>query len=174
MPAFHCAATTAAFTALIVTASSVAASIPAHADQSYLSMSSTMRMVPAASGRTPNGYFNEQVIYVDGLVSMSEAAANDVINHHSNTVQLRYWGDDTNNDDLLFGPVNAFSLFARPDGLHFENAQTLTHQQLDEDSGTLENIGDGGIDEIYVGARFLDSKGNTISKVESNRLEGDF
>jgi hypothetical protein len=36
------------------------------------------------------------------------------------------------------------------------------------------NIGDGGINEIYVGARLLDSKGNTISKVESNRLEGDF
>jgi hypothetical protein len=45
---------------------------------------------------------------------------------------------------------------------------------LDEDSGTLENIGDGGIDEIYVGARLLDSKGNTVSKVESNHLEGDF
>jgi len=44
----------------------------------------------------------------------------------------------------------------------------------DEDSGTLENIGDGGIDEIYVGVRLLDSKGNTVSKVESNRLEGDF
>jgi hypothetical protein len=38
----------------------------------------------------------------------------------------------------------------------------------------LENVGDGGIDEIYVGARFLDRRGNTISKVETNRIEGDF
>jgi len=42
--------------------------------------------------------------------------------------------------------VNAFSLFARPDGLHFEHAATHSHVALDEDSGTLENIGDGGID----------------------------
>gem|GEM_PF-6446875 len=42
--------------------------------------------------------------------------------------------------------MNAFSLFARPDGLHFEHAATHSHVALDEDSGTLENIGDGGID----------------------------
>jgi len=44
---------------------------------------------------------------------------------------------------------------------------------LDEDSGTFENMGDGGLDEIYVGARFLYRNGNTISKVESNRITGD-
>jgi hypothetical protein len=38
----------------------------------------------------------------------------------------------------------------------------------------LENIGDAGYDEIYVGARFLDRNGNTISKVEGNRITGDF
>ena len=107
-------------------------------------------------------------------IAMKNAAANDTINHNQYSIALRYWGDDTSDDDLLYGPVNAFSLFARPDGLHFEHAATLSHAALDEDSGTLENIGDGGIDEIYIGARLLDSKGNTVSKVESNRLEGDF
>jgi hypothetical protein len=29
------------------------------------------------------------------------------------------------------------------------------------------------LDEIYVGARFLDRNGTTISKVESNRITGD-
>jgi hypothetical protein len=38
----------------------------------------------------------------------------------------------------------------------------------------LENIGDGGLDEIYVGARLLDRNGSTVSKVESNRITGDF
>jgi hypothetical protein len=60
------------------------------------------------------------------------------------------------------------------DGLHFQRATALKHAQLDEDNGTLENIGDAGYDEIYVGARFLDRNGNTISKVESNRITGDF
>ncbi len=56
---------------------------------------------------------------------MSQATAQDTINHHDDVSALRYWGD-------------------------------------------------GGIDEIYVGAGFLDRSGNTISKVESNRLTGDF
>jgi hypothetical protein len=33
--------------------------------------------------------------------------------------------------------------------------------------------GDGGLDEIYAGARFLDHNGHTISKVESNRIVDD-
>jgi hypothetical protein len=64
-------------------------------------------------------------------------------------------------------------LFAAEDGLHFENAATLSHLQLDEDSGTFENIGDSGQDEIYVGARFVDRNGNTVAKAESNRITGD-
>jgi hypothetical protein len=166
-------AVTASSTMVLAAAAAFGSGL-AHAEPPYLSMSSTIRMAPAASGRTAGGYFNEQVIYIEGLVTMSETAANDTINHNQYSIALRYWGDDTSDDDLLYGPVNAFSLFARPDGLHFEHAATLSHAALDEDSGTLENIGDGGIDEIYVGARLLDSKGNTVSKVESNRLEGDF
>jgi hypothetical protein len=85
---------------------------------------------------------------------MSKAAAQDTINHNAKTIALRYWGDDTNDDDLLFGPVSPTTLFAAEDGLHFERAATLPHLQLDEDSGTFENIGDSGLDGIYVGARF--------------------
>lgn len=147
--------------------------VPAQAAPPYLSMASQIRMVPADATRTSGGYFNEQVIYVDGLVSMSEAAANDSMSH-GYAIALRYWGDDTNDDDLLYGPVNPTTVFAAPDGLHFERAATLSHSALDEDSGALENIGDGGLDEIYVGARLLDRNGSTVSKVESNRITGDF
>jgi hypothetical protein len=163
---------TAAAAALALAAGAAVAAAPASAAPN-LSMSSEIRMTPVDSSRTDGGYFNEQVIYIAGVVSMSKAAAQDTINHNENTIALRYWGDDTNDDDILFGPVSPTTLFAADDGLHFERAATLSHLQLDEDSGTFENIGDGGLDEIYVGARFLDRNGNTISKVESNRINGD-
>ncbi|WP_029115967.1 hypothetical protein [Mycobacterium sp. URHB0044] len=163
----------AAFVALSMTVGVVLPPALAHAGPTTLAMSSSIRMAVSDSTRSPGGNYMEQVVYVDGLVSMSQAAAQDTINHGNYTIALRYWGDDTNDDDLLFGPVTA-DLFAAPDGLHFQRATALKHAQLDEDSGTFENIGDGGIDEIYVGARLLDASGNTVAKVESNRLEGDF
>ena len=49
----------------------------------------------------------------------------------------------------------------------------LTHEQLDDDREILEDVSDGGPDEIYVGARPLDRNGNTVAKVESNRIRGD-
>jgi hypothetical protein len=173
MSTHHRAATAAAVAALALTAGVALPPALAHADPTTLAMSSAIRMTPVDSSRTGGGYFKEQVVYIDGLVSMSQAAAQDTINQGNYTFALRYWGDDTNDDDLLLGPLAPTTLFAAPDGLHFERAAVLTHQQLDEDSGTFENIGDGGIDEIYVGARFLDSNGNTVSKVESNRITGD-
>ncbi len=173
MSTHHPAVKAAAFVALSMAVDVVLPAAPAHAAPPYLSMTSEIRMTPVDSSVTDHGYFNEQVIYISGVVSMSEAAARDTINHPDNTIALRYWGDDTNDDDLLYGPVSPTVLFADPAGLHFERAITLPHLALDEDSGTLENIGDGGLDEIYVGARFLDRNGNTISKVESNRITGD-
>jgi hypothetical protein len=51
------------------------ATAPASAAPAYLSMTSAIRMTPADSSRTDGGYFNEQVIYIAGVVSMSKAAA---------------------------------------------------------------------------------------------------
>ena len=163
----------AAATALAFAAGAAVATVPASAAPANFSMTNEIRMTPADSSRTDGGYFNQQVIYASGVVTMSKAAAQDTIDHGDYSIALRYWGDDTNDDDLIFGPVNAFGLFAAEDGLHFENAATLSHLQLDEDSGTFENIGDGGQDEIYVGARFVDRNGNTVAKAESNRITGD-
>ncbi|MCW2559799.1 MAG: hypothetical protein JWP55_3763 [Mycobacterium sp.] len=167
----HPAVKTAAFS---LTVGVVLPPALAHAGPPTLAMSSSIRMAVSDSTRSPGGNFMEQVVYVDGLVSMSQAAAQDTINHGNYTIALRYCRDDTNDDDLLAGPLAPTALFAAPDGLHFERATALTHAQLDEDNGTFENIGDGGIDETYVGARLLDANGNTVSKVESNRIEGDF
>src|SRR5882757_8440972 len=117
MSTHHRAAKAAAVAALALTASTALATAPAQAEPPYLSMSSSIRMAISDSTRSPGGNFMEQVVYVDGLVSMSQAAAQDTINHHDDIFALRYWGDDTN-DDLLFGPVTA-DTFAAPDGLHF-------------------------------------------------------
>jgi hypothetical protein len=170
----HPAVKAATLVAVALTATATMTIAPAHADPTTLSMSSEIHMVPSDSTRSPGGNFNEQVIYIDGVIAMSQAAAQDTINHHADTIALRYWGDDTNDDDLLLGPLSPTTTFAAPDGLHFERATALTHAQLDEDNGIIENIGDTGYDEIYVGARFLDRNGGTISKVESNRITGDF
>ena len=101
MSTYHRAAKAAAATALALAAGTIMATVSASAAPAYLSMTSEIRMTPADSSRTDGGYFNEQVIYINGVVSMSKAAAQDTIDHNENTIALRYWGDDTNDDDLL-------------------------------------------------------------------------
>jgi hypothetical protein len=120
--------------------------------------------------RPVDGTNNEvYLIDVQGVVTMSQAAAQDSINH-GYTVQLRYWGDDSNTDDLLYGPIAAPNVFADADGLHFQHNVTLPRSQLNEDDSTLESLVDSEADEIYVGARFLDRGGKTVSLAESNRI----
>lgn len=111
---------------------------------------------------------------VDDGVAGSES----MVTASGNIVQLRYWGDDPNSDDLLYGPIAAPNVFAAADGLHYQHNVALTHSVLDEDN-TLGVMDDSwGVateeDEIYVGARFLDPSGKTVSVVESNRIEGNF
>lgn len=170
MSMYNRAVGAAAAATLALAAGALTAAAPASA---ALAMTNEIRMTPADSSRTDGGYFNQQVVYASGVVTMSKAAAQDTIDHGNYSIALRYWGDDTNDDDLIFGPVNPSTLFAADDELHFEHAATLSHLQLDEDSGTFENIGDGGMDEIYVGARLLDHNGSTVAKAESNRITGD-
>jgi hypothetical protein len=110
MPTNHRAAKAAAAAILALTAGATMATAPASAAPPYLSMTSEIRMTPVGASRTDRGYFNEQVIYIAGVVSMSKAAAQDTINHNENTIALRYWGDDTDDDDILFGPVSPMTL----------------------------------------------------------------
>jgi hypothetical protein len=145
------------------------AAAPAHA--APLRMSSHIDNYPR--GLSHDGYYDEQVINIQGVVTMSQAAAQDSINH-GYTIALRYWGDDTDSDDLLYGPVAPGNVFAAADGLHFQNTVVLTHAQLDEDNGYFEDFADAGKDEIYVGARLLDALGLTVDSVESNRIERQF
>ena len=79
----------AAATALAFAAGAVLATVPASAAPT-LSMTSEIRMTPADSSRTERGYFNQQVVYISGVVAMSEAAAQDTINHGDYTIALRY------------------------------------------------------------------------------------
>ena len=164
-------APTVAAAALALTAS-LGPAAPAANAAPYLSMSSHIVIEPLGSERTSGGYPAHQKITVDGVVNLSQAAAQDSIDHGYH-ILLRYWGDDTNSDDLLAGPRYPKDMVAAADGLHFHDEVTFNHMALDEDSGSFENIGDGGVDEIYVGARLIDPNGKEVSKVESNRIEGD-
>ena len=90
MSTYHSAVNAAAFAALALTAGVALPPALAHADPTTLTMSSTIRMAVSDSTRSPGGNFMEQVVYVDGLVSMSQAAAQDTINHHADIFALRY------------------------------------------------------------------------------------
>jgi len=146
---------------------------PLEGPQVELTMKSHINIHPVVPGPVNgNGYPEQEVIDIDGRVSMTQALAQNTIDRGFK-IALRYWGDDPDSDDLLLGPVNPRTVFAAEDGLHFQHYVTLPHYLLDEDSGTLENAYDGGRDEIYVGARYLDPSGKTLALVESNRVTGD-
>jgi hypothetical protein len=150
--------------------------VPAHAAPNF-SVSCHIVMRPVADGKYTNGFPAQQSIDVQGVVAMSQAAAQDSINH-GYTVQLRYWGDDPSTDDLLYGPIAAPNVFAAVDGLHYQHNVALAHSVLDEDNTLGVMDGSWGVateeDEIYVGARFLDPSGKTVSLVESDRINGNF
>lgn len=155
-----------AVAATTMTALAVSAMAPAHAAP-YLSMSSHINVHPVPG--TNNGtYYDQHVIDIDGVVVMSQAAAQDTIDH-GYTIALRYWGDDPSSDDLLYGPVKPRTVFAAADGLHFQHYVTLPHFLMNEDDAVSDFLDDGE-DEIYVGARLLDPAGNTVTSAESNRL----
>ena len=141
-----------------------AATAPAQAAP-YLSISSHLTIDPEpVAGTNPSVYHTD----VQGVVTLSQAAAQDSINHGS-IVQLRYWGDDEFSDDLIYGPIAAPNMFAAADGLHYQYNVNLPASELNED-----NFAGDEYDEIYVGARFLDPGGKTVSQVESNRRNGSF
>ncbi len=94
MSTHHRAAKVATVAALALTANAALATAPAHAAPPYLSMSSPIRMAVSDSTVSPGGNYMAQVVYVEGLVSMSQAAAQDTIDHHNDILALRYWGDE--------------------------------------------------------------------------------
>jgi hypothetical protein len=173
MSTSHRAAKAAAVAALTLGATVGVAAAPVHAAP-YLSMSSHIEVHPVPGTPFVSDDYSEaavpdqRTINIDGVVTLSQTAAQDAINH-GYTIALRYWGDDPSSDDLLYGPVNPRTVFAAADGLHFQHYVTLPHSLLDEDNGEIEVFADYGVDELYVGARLLDPSGKTVSLVESNR-----
>jgi hypothetical protein len=162
MSTTHQTARATAAAAFALALSVGAATAPAQAAPN-LSISNHLTIDPVAGT-------NEGVYHTDtqGVVTMSQAAAQDSINH-GYTVQLRYWGDDEFTDDLIYGPIAAPNMFAAADGLHYQYNVNLASAELNED-----DLVRGEYDEIYVGARFLDPGGKTVSQVESNRVNKNF
>lgn len=154
--------------AAIALAMSIGATIAPAQAAPYLNVSSHINLRQLSSSST-----DVWVIDIQGVVTMSEAAARDSISH-GHTIQLRYWGDDPSSDDLLAGPVKPQTVFAAADGLHYQHDLTISRYLLDEDSGTLDTLADTDTDEIYVGVRFVDPYGKTLSLVESDRIVNAF
>jgi hypothetical protein len=159
----HQTATAIAVAAFALALSIGAATAPAQAAPT-LSMSSHIDYHPT----DPSNEY--QVIHIQGMVTMSQAAAQDSINH-GYTIELRYWGDDPSSDDLLEGPAHPKTVYAAADGLHFEHSLTMSRDLLDEDTPIVDP---DDRDEIYVGSRLLDPSGKTVSLVESDRITGNF
>ena len=109
------------------------------------------------------GYHNVSVF---GKVSMSQTEAQDLIDS-GHKVVLRVWGEDTFSDDLQIGPYNATSLTSPvSNGLEFHKVLIgVNDNRLNEDWGR---------DELYVGARLVDSRGKTVRSFETNRVRGYF
>jgi hypothetical protein len=119
---------------------------------------------------------NQYWVAVDGVVNMPQAEAQSRI-ASGHTMQLRLWGDDPASDNLRYGPYfrsggsggGSGQLWAASDGLHFFRTIQVSGSVLNEDSGWYEGSGD----ELYVGARFVNSGGTTIRSVETNRVYGN-
>ncbi len=168
MSTSHRAAKAAAVAALALGATVGVAAAPAHAAP-YLSMSTHITIHPVPGSPLVDGKWpDQQTINIDGVVTLSQTAASDAINH-GYTIALRYWGDDPSSDDLLYGPVNPRTVFAAADGLHFQHYVTLPRFLLNEDDSGAPFP--DHVDEIYVGARLIDPNGKEVSKVESNHIE---
>jgi len=106
-------------------------------------------------------------IPVDAVFPMSQAAAQDAINHGYH-VEMRLWGDDPSSDDLQFTYPNA-NISAQADGLHASRSARVPNSVLNEDDSWTDNT-----DELYVGVRVVGPNGNVALKVESNHITGRF
>jgi hypothetical protein len=109
------------------------------------------------------GYHN---VAVFGKISGSQSEAQGLLDS-GHKVVLRVWGEDTFSDDLQIGPYNATS-YTSPvsGGLEFHRVLIgINDSRLNEDWGR---------DELYVGARLVDSRGRTVRSFETNRVTGYF
>jgi hypothetical protein len=129
---------------------------------------------PAEAATPPHATFGVQDegtgyswIPVDAVFPMSQAAAQDAINHGYH-VEMRLWGDDPSSDDLQFTYPNANSS-AQPDGLHATRSARVANSVLNEDDSFTDRT-----DELYVGVRVVAANGFVSLKVESNRVTGRF
>lgn len=132
--------------------------------------SAAIGTMSASLSMSRNGQFLQNVS-VSGIVTMSQAEAQSLINSRHKIV-YRLWGDDPVSDDFLFGP-NEFGgteVTATPQGLRFQELGfQLNRRFLNEDVSTFDNR-----DEVYAGVRLLTPTGATVRSRETNRVVGYF
>lgn len=156
-PMIRTATRAAALTAAVLGFAAVVSTFPAEA---------------ASPAHARLGVVNENTGYywipVDAVFPMSQAAAQDAINH-GYTAQMRLWGDDPVSDDLRFTYPQPITLSAQADGLHASRSARVARSVVNEDNSWTDNH-----DELYVGVRIVGPNGATALSVESNRVGGYF
>lgn len=119
-------------------------------------------------------------ITVAGLIPMSLAEANKELEEQS-TMQLRLWGEDKCGNDLLIGPyfaqgpmgTSVSTLSPNERGIVFVSTVQAPAKLLDEDEEGGEDQADT-LDELFVEVRFVDSDGDTIREIDTNKVVRQF
>jgi hypothetical protein len=109
---------------------------------------------------------------VTGVIRMSQAEAQDLINKDYRVV-WKLWGDDPVYNDLLFGPDPA-SITATSRGLEFHGARVTTGGVLDEDDSVFDDH-DELFARIHLVKGYVNGRpGPTVKTGDSNNVGGYF
>jgi len=111
-------------------------------------------------------------VSVDGVFTMTQGQAQGLINN-GYRIEYRLWGDDTDFDDLLLGPIFLTrppgGLSATPLGLEFHRFGHLRGSQLNEDDSFFDRH-----DELYAVVTLKNSTGTAVRAFGTNHVEGYF
>jgi hypothetical protein len=107
---------------------------------------------------------------VTGVIRMSQAEAQDLIDRDYRVV-WKLWGDDPVYNDLLFGPDPA-SITATPRGLEFSGTRVTTGGVLDEDDSVFDDH-----DELFARVSLVKGyvngrPGPSVKSGDSNNVGG--
>ena len=116
------------------------------------------------------GFDGRYTVQVTGLVRMPDTEARNLIATNHGVV-WRLWGEDPISDDLLAGPLTTTTSTFAGVGLRFRGSVVLTGSELNEDAAHAPF---DEIDDLYAGVRLVNSRGQTVKSVESNRVRGRF
>jgi hypothetical protein len=131
---------------------------PAHAAKAA---TAGMRLEKLTKVGGPGGF----KVYIRVVVPMTQAQAQ-AAKESGYQILTSLWGDDTFDDDLLWGPVKFPLLQATPQGLEIDSFVALKSTVLDEDPGYGGGLFDN-YDELYLFAAYATPSGRVLMNGQS-------